>query len=62
MRDKLADVIHGFFGCDAAYFGVDAYELADYLIEKGLTFSRPKKTKVDPNQLTIEEVIANEGN
>ena len=36
MRDRLADMIDGFFGCDSAYFGIDKYELADHLIANGV--------------------------
>ena len=36
MRDRLADMIDGFFGCDSAYFDIDKYELADYLLANGV--------------------------
>ena len=36
MRDRLAEIIDGFFGVDSAYFGVDKYELADHLLANGV--------------------------
>ena len=36
MRDKVANIIDGFFGVDSAYFGVDKYELADYLLANNM--------------------------
>ena len=35
-RDRFADIIDGFFGVDSAYFGVDKYELADYLLSNNV--------------------------
>lgn len=34
--EKLADIINGFFGCDAAYFDVNPFDLATYLLSKGV--------------------------
>ena len=35
---KLKDLIDAFFGCDAAYYGVDGWALACHLIDNGVTF------------------------
>lgn len=35
MVDDLVESINDFFGCDAAYFGVNPYDLATHLIEFG---------------------------
>lgn len=35
MRDELIEKIHGFFGADSMYFGVDAAALADHLLADG---------------------------
>lgn len=32
---KMIDYINDFFGCDAAYFDVNPYDLATHLLEKG---------------------------
>lgn len=33
---ELTEVINDFFGCDAMYFGVDSYALANYLVSHGV--------------------------
>ena len=35
-RDRFADIIDSFFGCDSAYFDIDKYELADHLLANGV--------------------------
>lgn len=35
--EKLADIINGFFGCDAAYFDINPFDLATYLINNGVS-------------------------
>lgn len=35
-RDRLANLIDEYFGVDAAYFDVDKYELADYLLSNSV--------------------------
>lgn len=37
MRDNLIELIVSFFGCDSMYYGVESAELADHLIENGVT-------------------------
>lgn len=34
--EKLVEFINEFFGCDAAYFDVNPFDLAMHLIEKGV--------------------------
>lgn len=38
-REKLIDIINAFFGCDAAYFDVNPFDLATHLISHGVTFA-----------------------
>ena len=56
MIEKVVDIITEFFGGDPTYYDVDANALAWHLIDRGMTL------RTNPDQLTIEEVIANEGN
>lgn len=35
--EKLIEIINDFFGCDAAYFDVNPYDLATHLINRGVT-------------------------
>ena len=51
--EKLVDIINDFFGCDAAYFDVNPFDLATHLINKGVRLpvccescSRLKKCRV----------------
>ena len=37
--EKLVDIINDFFGCDAAYFDVNPFDLATHLISKGVKLS-----------------------
>lgn len=37
MREKLIDIINDFFGCDAAYYDVNPFDLATHLIKNGVT-------------------------
>lgn len=34
--EKLVEIINDFFGCDAAYFDVNPFDLATHLINKGV--------------------------
>lgn len=34
--EKLVDIINDFFGCDAAYFDVNPFDLATHLLNKGV--------------------------
>ena len=36
-REKLIDIINNFFGCDAAYYDVNPFDLATHLIANGVT-------------------------
>lgn len=36
MVEKLVDIINDFFGCDAAYFNVNPFDLAIHLINNGI--------------------------
>lgn len=35
-RDKLIELIDGFFGCDSMYYSIDHTEFADYLLANGV--------------------------
>lgn len=37
--EKLIDIINDFFGCDAAYYDVNPFDLATHLIENGVTIA-----------------------
>lgn len=37
-REKIAELIADYFGVDPAYYGVDAYAVADHLLSNGVTF------------------------
>lgn len=39
MLEKMIDIINDFFGCDAAYFDVNPFDLATHLIANGVTFA-----------------------
>ena len=36
MRETLIEIINDFFGCDAAYYDVNPFDLATHLIDKGV--------------------------
>lgn len=36
-REKLVEIINDFFGCDAAYFDVNPFDLAAHMIDNGVT-------------------------
>lgn len=38
-REKLIDLITGFYGVDPMYYGVETQPLVDYLIANGVTFA-----------------------
>ena len=44
-REKLSELINDYFGCDAAYYDVDSYEMADHLISHGVTFEKQVEWK-----------------
>lgn len=37
FKEQLIEVINDFFGCDAAYFDVNPFDLATHLIANGVT-------------------------
>jgi hypothetical protein len=41
--EKLVDIINDFFGCDAAYFDVNPFDLATHLLSKGVRLPLPCK-------------------
>ena len=43
MEDKLVAIINNFFGCDAAYFDVNPYDLAMHLIANGVTLTEEER-------------------
>lgn len=47
-REKLIDIINDFFGCDAAYFDVNPFDLANHLIDNGVFISEPCTAKPSP--------------
>lgn len=63
-RDRLADIIDSFFGCDSAYFDIDKYELADHLLANGVIVQPCKVGDIcyplnaSETELTCEEKIS----
>lgn len=53
QREKLIDIINDFFGCDAAYFDVNPFDLATHMIAKGVMV---KTTKVKPVKKPQKEI------
>lgn len=37
-REKLAELLASYYGVDPAYYGVDAYAIADHFLAAGVTF------------------------
>ena len=37
VREKLVELLTGFYGCDPMYYDVDALAIADHLIANGVT-------------------------
>ncbi len=37
VREKLVELLTGFYGCDPMYYNVDALAIADHLITHGVT-------------------------
>lgn len=44
VKEKLVDAINNFFGCDAAYFDVNPFDLADHLIARGVRLEEKQVT------------------
>ena len=37
VREKLVELLTGFYGCDPMYYNVDALAIADHLVNNGVT-------------------------
>lgn len=37
VREKLVELLTGFYGCDPMYYDVDVLAIADYLVANGVT-------------------------
>ena len=37
VREKLVELLTDFYGCDPAYYDVDARAIAQHLVDKGVT-------------------------
>ena len=37
VREKLVELLTGFYGCDPMYYDVDALAIADHLVSNGVT-------------------------
>ena len=37
VREKLVELLTGFYGCDPMYYNVDALAIADHLVSNGVT-------------------------
>jgi hypothetical protein len=54
--EKLVDIINDFFGCDAAYFDVNPFDLARHLIDNGVMIMPSKKDIIKKMQETDDVV------
>ena len=54
----LIEIINDFFGCDAAYFDVNPFDLAMHLISNGVKIDNQKRiyNAIKP-ELKIEDII-----
>ena len=57
--EKLVDIINDFFGCDAAYFNVNPFDLATHLIANGVKIDKQNiyYNVMDKPELKIENII-----
>ena len=57
--EKLVDIINDFFGCDAAYFNVNPFDLATHLIANGVKIDKQNihYNIMDKPELKIENII-----
>ena len=56
MREKLIDIINNFFGCDAAYFSVNPFDLASHLIDNGVTILTVPVIVPELTEVQIQEL------
>ena len=43
IREKLVELLTGFYGCDPMYYDVDALAIADHLVNNGVTVQEEAK-------------------
>lgn len=57
--ERLADIINNFFGCDAAYFNVNPFDLATYLIANGVKVDNQNihYNIMDKSELKMENIL-----
>lgn len=64
QREKLIDIINDFFGCDAAYYDINPFDLATHLMTNGVTVCKwipvterlPDKKKVIDGEVYYRNV------
>ena len=51
IREKLVELLTGFYGCDPMYYDVDVLAIADHLVRNGVTVQEwiPVKDKLPPH-------------
>lgn len=52
--ENLAEIINDFFGCDAAYFDINPFDLATHLINAGVTLSTSSQAKAEVEKTIIK--------
>ena len=57
VREKLMELLTGFYGCDPMYYNVDALAIADYLIANGVTVQKWISVKDRLPEETIDCIV-----
>ena len=53
--EKLIDIINSFFGCDAAYYDVNPFDLATHLIANGVRLEEKQATSNESKWIPVTE-------
>ena len=61
VREKLAELINEFYGCDPMYYGIDALAMAQHLITNGVTVQEwiPVKDRLPENDSDVLAYLRN---
>ena len=65
VREKLVELLTGFYGCDPMYYNVDALAIADHLVSNGVTvqewISVKDRLPEDSNDGFADAVLVTDG-
>ena len=65
IREKLVELLTGFYGCDPMYYDVDALAIADHLVSNGVTMqewiSVKDRLPEDSNDGFADAVLVTDG-